>query len=541
MRLGRVSRASGSGLTLTLLASALVVGTMSTGSPANAAASYLSTTPWAADQGSGEVVTIAGITAIGAGGGGCTGQTGGAGAVVAGTIALASTDTLIAYPGGVGQDCAAPAGGAGGTSADPNGTYSGGLGGNGSAVVGSQFGEGGAGGGAGTTVYKNTSTQVAFAGGGGGFGGDGVYDDGAQHQALGGAGGNGGAAAGTADGGAGSTGAGYNGGTGGNGGTAGLGSSAWSGGKAGNNASCSNDSCGGAGGGGGGSLASLAAQDGSATGPQAAGGGGGQGGGSAAPGLTLPSYSAHSSTAGGSAVVTFIDITAGSVDNATIGGTYSGTTFTADSGWSGLAWGLDASCSGCAVPTGLALASSTGAISGSVGASAGTYEFDVEASGLLNSGALAGKTLKTVTRVSMTVSEPTPTPTPTPTPSPSGDSQDPASNCVTAGGQATWIPRSGTRRLMKSGCVTSAGQWVGVEVNAHTRRGDARYYSLFCQVSNTRTAKTTATGYGDGSRYCTQGALKIRTYGYRLKLFVTWGAPATNTYAAYSSTKAYRT
>ncbi len=37
------------------------------------------------------------------------------------------------------------------------------------------------------------------------------------------------------------------------------------------------------------------------------------------------------------------------------------------------------------------------------------------------------------------------------------------------------------------------------------------------------------------------GAVKIRTYGYRLKLRITWSAPAIGTYAAYKQTRTYRT
>ncbi len=49
---------------------------------------------------------------------------------------------------------------------------------------------------------------------------------------------------------------------------------------------------------------------------------------------------------------------------------------------------------------------------------------------------------------------------------------------------------------------------------------------------------TIAAGYG---RARNKGALKIRTFGYKVKLTITWRAPATSTYAAYTKTKRYKT
>lgn len=69
-------------------------------------------------------------------------------------------------------------------------------------------------------------------------------------------------------------------------------------------------------------------------------------------------------------------------------------------------------------------------------------------------------------------------------------------------------------------------------------RGDLRLYTLFCTAGN---RKPVATGYGDGSRYCPKGALKIRTYGNPLRLRISWGAPATTEYSAYGLTRHYRT
>ncbi|MEI6622756.1 MAG: hypothetical protein WCP28_12705 [Actinomycetes bacterium] len=118
-----------------------------------------------------------------------------------------------------------------------------------------------------------------------------------------------------------------------------------------------------------------------------------------------------------------------------------------------------------------------------------------------------------------------------------GTAQTPVGNCVTAGTPRS-IPRRGTRTLMKNGCHTNAGQHVGVTFTAR-QRGDLRFATLYCQVSRTRTAATAATG--TGSRYCRAGALKIRTYGFKLMLRITWSAPATGTYNAYRTTGTYLT
>ncbi len=123
--------------------------------------------------------------------------------------------------------------------------------------------------------------------------------------------------------------------------------------------------------------------------------------------------------------------------------------------------------------------------------------------------------------------------------------QLPANGCVTPG-KPTSIPRRGTKQLMKSKCVTNSGQRVGVRVDSAkprgaSQRGDVAYYSLFCQVTKTKTAKTVSAGYGGGYRICKKGSLKIRTYGLRLNLKVSWYAPANHGYAAYKLTRAYRT
>lgn len=124
----------------------------------------------------------------------------------------------------------------------------------------------------------------------------------------------------------------------------------------------------------------------------------------------------------------------------------------------------------------------------------------------------------------------------TPVP-PTPTTQTPVNNCVTAGTSSTAIPQRGPKRLMKAGCTTNAGQRVGVRVNA-SQRGDASYYSLRCKASSSKFRKVTRSASG---AYCKSGALQIVTKGYKLRLRVTWSAPATYDYAPYSKVKVYRT
>lgn len=116
--------------------------------------------------------------------------------------------------------------------------------------------------------------------------------------------------------------------------------------------------------------------------------------------------------------------------------------------------------------------------------------------------------------------------------------QMPVNHCVLAPSAAGGtIPRRGVKRLLKPGCKSTAGKWIGVTA-AGRLRGDLRLYTLFCTAGK---RKPVATGYGDGSRYCRKGALKIRTYGNPLRLRINWVAPATTEYSAYSLTRHYRT
>jgi len=85
--------------------------------------------------------------------------------------------------------------------------------------------------------------------------------------------------------------------------------------------------------------------------------------------------------------------------------------------------------------------------------------------------------------------------------------------------------------------VTSAGQRIGVRVNA-TLRGDTSYYRLQCKVSS---KKKRAVSRGASGHYCKKGSMQIRTFGDKLRLRVTWSAKATPGYDAYSKVKTYKT
>ncbi len=108
---------------------------------------------------------------------------------------------------------------------------------------------------------------------------------------------------------------------------------------------------------------------------------------------------------------------------------------------------------------------------------------------------------------------------PAPTPEPAA-TQIQTNNCVTAPGKNA-IPRAGLKRLTKPHCRTNAGQRVTTKVTGQlASRGDVTLFKVIRKKN---------------------GAVKIRTYGYRLKLRITWSAPAIGTYAAYKQTRTYRT
>ncbi len=124
-------------------------------------------------------------------------------------------------------------------------------------------------------------------------------------------------------------------------------------------------------------------------------------------------------------------------------------------------------------------------------------------------------------------------------PGPTGTStasQIPARSCVVSGSA---IQRRGAKKLLKSGCVTNAGQPVGVKVRSAKPRGDVRYYRLFCVGGSGKKTGTAATGFG-GFRACAKGKLKIRTYGTPLKLRVTWKAKSATGFKSYKENRVYK-
>lgn len=98
--------------------------------------------------------------------------------------------------------------------------------------------------------------------------------------------------------------------------------------------------------------------------------------------------------------------------------------------------------------------------------------------------------------------------------------QKPLRGCVTAPPTPKGVPRKGTVRLERPRCVSNAGQRVHVAVSCPRRtRGDLPYCRVF-----TRPDRSTW----------------LRTYGYRVKLRITWSAPGTKAYAPYRLVRKYR-
>ncbi len=126
----------------------------------------------------------------------------------------------------------------------------------------------------------------------------------------------------------------------------------------------------------------------------------------------------------------------------------------------------------------------------------------------------------------------------------SGVAQNPVGDCVKSAGK---IPRRGVKQLMAPVCKTNAGQRVGVTVRdvslrKSASRGDVRYYTLFCQTTAQAKRGVWSNPKASGNGWiCKTGALKIRTYGYKLKLTVVWKASAVGTYSAYKASHTYKT
>jgi hypothetical protein len=109
-----------------------------------------------------------------------------------------------------------------------------------------------------------------------------------------------------------------------------------------------------------------------------------------------------------------------------------------------------------------------------------------------------------------------PSPPVTPLPPPPLRRQVPVGGCVIV---PRLIPRAGLRQLERPRCLTNAGQPVRVTVTGRLR-GDLRYWKVIRKAN---------------------GAVFIRTYGYRLRLIVTWSAPAVGDFTAYRLGRSYRT
>lgn len=117
--------------------------------------------------------------------------------------------------------------------------------------------------------------------------------------------------------------------------------------------------------------------------------------------------------------------------------------------------------------------------------------------------------------------------------------QRPATACVTPPPSKTRAGRS--RKLMKPACTTNAGKAVAVRVtSAPTSRGDLNYFRLVC-VNGKSATKTRSAGYGTGFRYCSKGTMVMKTQVRRVRLKITWYAPAVSGYTAYQLVQATRT
>ncbi len=99
--------------------------------------------------------------------------------------------------------------------------------------------------------------------------------------------------------------------------------------------------------------------------------------------------------------------------------------------------------------------------------------------------------------------------------------QKPLRGCVTAPPAPKGVPRKGEARLEKPRCLTNAGKRVRVAASCKLRtRGDLS----FCRVFTKR-----------------DGSIWLRTYGYHLKVRITWSAPGTRVYAPYKLVRNYVT
>lgn len=110
------------------------------------------------------------------------------------------------------------------------------------------------------------------------------------------------------------------------------------------------------------------------------------------------------------------------------------------------------------------------------------------------------------------------------------------------------IPRGGTATITGSQCRSDSGAPIGTRVTqTHPNsglRGDVvqsrRAFKLFCGGKHA-SKRLSNTGYGDGSKYCKRGSLRIRTNGTKARGVIRWFAPATATESALSVSTRFRT
>lgn len=126
-----------------------------------------------------------------------------------------------------------------------------------------------------------------------------------------------------------------------------------------------------------------------------------------------------------------------------------------------------------------------------------------------------------------------------PGPDPDPAKQHPLGNCV-KDSKTPAIPQAGTRTVTGANCVTNAGSIVGTSITVKATRGDVRTAVLGCKTGS-RIRLAIPTGYSDGSRYCRNGKLVVRTFGQPLKIKVAWRAPAVSGFTAYIAQRTFRT
>jgi len=68
--------------------------------------------------------------------------------------------------------------------------------------------------------------------------------------------------------------------------------------------------------------------------------------------------------------------------------------------------------------------------------------------------------------------------------------------------------------------------------------GAIRLYKLYCQKPNGKSKRASSTSFG---KVCKTGKLRIRTYGYPLRMKLVWKSPATKTFTAFKTKRVFKT